>query len=762
MLMVRRESHDSLTESMNKPALMLSPEILNTTLKLSDASVSDSLYAEYVHRLFSETGSAYGIGRISLYSVEAFPQPNVLADAAEQPEESQKEPSDVCFSQLYSWKHPDIFNSRNEDAQQIPFHPYYTRWLEVLQRGERIIGDTGSFPKIEQELLTALNTVSTFIIPDIWEGRLQGFLAFDRLTTQPEPFSEEIQQRLEWLVSSLFSSYHNRLSLAAKQKKIDSLGTQLQSKNQILANLSHEIRTPMNGIVGLAEQLEDLENDLSKRSFLENIKLSAANLMEVLSGIAEFSKSDESNDNVSEDRVGLKSEILPITKLYEEKAAEKNLTLTTTFDENLPAEFIGDYHKIRNVLKNLIDNAIKFTKDGYVKVRFSYLEQEQDPRLVIDVEDSGIGISKDKQTYVFEKYAQIEQGFTRSYSGIGLGLSIVKNTLMLLKGDIELESEAGKGSLFRVGIPIKLLQPEQDQHLSLEPETLRKLRILVVDDHPINRKVVTTILDKWSSTYEVAKNGLEAVQMTQKANFDIILMDIQMPVMDGYDATREIRRLKGNSTIILALTASILKEDEKHCIEVGMDGIIRKPFFPDNLRYWVYKQNTHSRPSQEVAFSPEDQSPVSSTHLNTHSMNEHKTQKSEPDHINLKESGTNMAENSERKTVTDLAYLKDISDGNVEFMDEMVNLFIDQSSGHIESLQEGISSQNYETIAAAAHKMKPVLGYVGINAEYSKIRDIETQAKQNGDLNHIQQLLDELQAVITQANEELKAFLASH
>jgi len=143
-------------------------------------------------------------------------------------------------------------------------------------------------------------------------------------------------------------------------------------------------------------------------------------------------------------------------------------------------------------------------------------------------------------------------------------------------------------------------------------------------------------------------------------------------------------------------------------------------------------------------------------------MNEPEEKKSEPDHINLKDSSTNMAENNARETVTDLAYLKDISDGNVEFMDEMVNLFIDQSSGHIESLQEGISSQNYQTIAAAAHKMKPVLGYVGISAERSKIRDIETEAKQNADLSHIQQLLDELQLVITQANEELKAFLASH
>lgn len=744
---------------------MISPNILNAALRLSDASVPESLYEEYVQHLFSETGSAYNIGRITLYSVEALPLPTPAQKDDKQPDQPEKERT--CFTQLYSWKYPDTFESRNEDARQVPFHPYYTRWLEILQRGEPIIGDTGSFPKIEQELLSALNTVSTFILPAVRAGKLEGFLSFDRLRSHPEPFSETVRANLEWMGNSVFNSYGARVLLAQKQGKIDTLSTQLQSKNQILANLSHEIRTPMNGIVGLAEQLEDLENDLSKRSFLENIKLSAANLMEVLSGIAEFSKSDETNDNISEDKVGIETEILPITRLYEEKASEKKLSLTATFDDNLPAQFLGDYHKIRNILKNLIDNAIKFTREGYVKVRFSYLENDQEPRLVIVVEDSGIGISKDKQTYVFEKYAQIEQGFTRSYSGIGLGLSIVKNTLMLLKGDIELESEAGKGSLFRVSIPIKLLKAEQHEHLSLEPETLRKLRILVVDDHPINRKVVTTILDKWSSTYEVATNGLEAVQMAEKADYDIILMDIQMPVMDGYDATREIRRLKGEGTIILALTASILKEDEQHCIEVGMNGIIRKPFFPDNLRYWVYKQNTKSAADRTAGTDiapdsgPGRESPsFSNTNLET-TMNNHTSSEHENEELGHTRSKAGGSED-EKQMVTDLAYLKDISDGNVEFMDEMVSLFIDQSSGHIESLQEGVNTGDFKTIASAAHKMKPVLGYVGISAENSGIREIEACAKKASDMATIQQRIGHLQSVIQQANDELKQFLASH
>lgn len=738
---------------------ILSPDVLSRIIDLSDASTSDDVYQERIRLLFAETGNVYGIGRITLYAVEEINQALPVSEASATESAAQKpERGELLgFSQIYGWKAPDIFEVRNEDAQEVPFHPYYTRWLNLLQEGSYIIGDTGSFPKIEQELLNALKTLSTFIIPDIQEGKLRGFISFDRLESTESDFSKSLQETLKCIGSFIFNSYRSRIKVAEKQAKIDNLNTQLQAKNQVLANLSHEIRTPMNGIVGLAEQLEDLENDLSKRSFLENIKLSAANLMEVLSGIAEFSKTDESSEDIAEDKVSIESEILPIVRLYEEKAAEKNLKLNAYFDDNLPDQFLADYHKIRNVLKNLIDNAIKFTRQGFVKVTFSYLENDQQPRLVIIVEDSGIGISKDKQSYVFEKYAQIEQGFTRSYSGIGLGLSIVKNTLLLLKGNIELESEAGKGSRFRVSIPVKLLKPDQHKHLSLEPEALQRLRILVVDDHPINRKVVTTILDKWSSTYEVAKNGLEAVELAEKVDFDIVLMDIQMPVMDGYEATRRIRQRKGTQMTILALTASILKEDEQHCIEAGMNGIIRKPFFPDNLRYWVYKQNTNNT----FAGNPpvvENLEGSSSLHTTIDMTDQNNTPAEEPGNDGRTQSGK---EPSAAQAVTNMDYLKDISDGNVEFMNEMINLFIGQSGGHIASLQQGIDEKDYGIIAAAAHKMKPVLGYVGIDPERSKIRTIETLAKEKASEEKLQHLIDELELLIGQANKELKEALDS-
>lgn len=743
---------------MENTTVALSTALLGPLVSATDSHLNASNFAQLLKQILEETGNVYQLGRISLYHVmDTDDGASSEADTGETLKENGQHSKhnelpmhtaaeqNACFSQDYSWNSSTGFEIENKDAQRIPFHPYYTRWLETLKTGNKIVGETSSFPPIEQELLNALDTASTLIIPDCVSGYLRGFIAFDRLSHQSKAFGPDEQDELFWLSRLLFRALENKHHALHQEAEIESYKNRLYSKNQILANLSHEIRTPMNGIVGLAEQLEDLESNMSKRSFIENIKLSAANLMEVLTEIAEFSKSDDPDCDTSEDILSISKELLPVVRLYEEKAADKNLKLSVEVPDNAEIQFLGDYYRIRNVLKNLVDNAIKFTQKGYIKISFLLDELSDGPELVINVEDSGIGISKDKQNYVFEKYAQVEQGFTRSYSGIGLGLSIVKNTLAVLDGSIELQSDAGKGSHFRVHIPVKLVDKELGSRGIVTPETLTSLRFLVVDDHPINRKVVTTILKHWKSSFEVATNGLEAVEKSEKADFDIILMDIQMPVMDGYTAARKIRALKGDKTFILALTASILKEDEQHCLDAGMNGIIRKPFFPDNLRYWIKNLNVQNVPIMNINSTSQD--------------SEFDHHRSEDSAGSASDTGRSSSESADNAKVTDLGYLKDISDGNAEFMQEMINLFIDQSGDHTGNIQEGITNGDYDKIAGAAHKMKPVLGYVGVAPEASMIRDIEIKAKAHDPLQDIQELLDTLNQVVDQANDELKAYL---
>jgi len=643
--------------------------------------------------------------------------------AYEVSEKTADEESD-SFSQALAWSHTKGIEERSQEASQIPVIPYFERWLNVFRDEHIICGRLEDFPNIEQEMIGALGISHILMVPYHQNKKLQGFIALQKLENgrNGEWILPTEVSFFRFMASWLFSSLDKRRSYQQLNEEKIHTESELHSKNQILANLSHEIRTPMNGIVGLAEQLEDLENDLSKRSFLESIKLSAANLMEVLTGIAEFSKSDAKDAPIAYDVVNIERELEPVMIPYKEKAGEKGLGFSYQVKCDYSENIVTDYHKVRNVLKNLLDNAVKFTEKGSISVLVELRETGgSNAELCYTVEDTGIGVPEDKQSYIFEKYAQIEQGLRRSYNGIGLGLSIVKNTLLLLDGSITLDSAPGKGSRFQTIIPVKLAESQDNEDAGTVDFMLSRQRILVVDDHPINRKVVTTLLKKWKTPYKIALNGEEAVEAVQKSDFDIILMDIQMPVMDGYEATRKIRELIGDKVTILALTASILKEDEKNCILAGMDGIIRKPFFPDNLKYWV-KNKKKPKPNR--------------------------SQKAE----------MNTGQNQEQ--ITDLAYLTEVSGGNKEFIDEMVTLFITQSDGHLAGIKTGIEENSYEKIASAAHKMKPVLGYVGISLDDAPIRDIEKLAKENGGMEQIKSYFEVLETLIEQANTELKAYLS--
>jgi len=627
----------------------------------------------------------------------------------------------TSFTQLFRWDYEDGFQKTSRDASRIPMTPYFGRWEMILSQNRNVSGKRAEFPRIEQEFMEAMDINEMILVPCQHAGKLIGFVSYEQVSgycgPQPRPGINEagVSSQAGWL----FSQLRNRNNMAAKTLENTTLKTQLDQKNQILTNLSHEIRTPMNGIVGLAEQLEDLEGDVNKMSFLESIKLSASNLMTVLTGIAEFAATDKNPDmmkpqpKVVEIRPLIEQLVLP----YAEKAKEKKLAFSCTFDPALPGHLHLDFRNLLTVLRNVVDNAVKFTTAGSIRIRVSHSCHLPEPELILQISDTGIGIADDQTSRIFDKYTQIDQGRTRNFSGIGLGLSIVKNTLYIMQGSVEVESVKGEGSVFTLHIPARAAADYSQDMGQHKKAALGKLRILVVDDHPINRKVVTTILKKWGSSFQIAVNGLEAVEIAASQEFDIILMDIHMPVMDGYEATRKIRQVKGDKVVILALTASILKEDEATCQEVGMNGVIRKPFFPDNLLSWVY-------------------TPVPKKNDNV---------------------GINKM--SDEKTVTDLSYLENISDGNKEFIDEMVNLFIDQSSGHLDALNNGIQAKNYTTIAQAAHKMKPVLEYVGITPDTSRIKELEEQAKLEGDFSQMKTLLNTLGDVVEQARNELNEYL---
>jgi len=365
-----------------------------------------------------------------------------------------------------------------------------------------------------------------------------------------------------------------------------------RAKSMFLASMSHEIRTPLNGIVGMIDILKYTRNFDKFDEYLEIIEISADNLLTIINDILDFSKIESDQIELENIQFNIRNEVATVVKLLGLKASGNGLDFTTGIDEAVPDVIVGDPVRFKQILINLVNNAIKFTEKGFVKVHIERLSHTKENILLIcRVIDSGIGISDDGKTRLFKEFSQTDKSTTRRYGGTGLGLAISKKLTEMMKGEMGVESEMGKGSEFWFRIELGLVH---DGEISIVPArkqiklASKALNILLVDDNAINRKVALFNLQKLGHRVESAENGLEAVEKFTAGQFDVVLMDIMMPVMDGYDATREIRRQEDERQFpkkarIIAMTANAEKGEMDKCIDLGMDDYICKPFRPDDL-----------------------------------------------------------------------------------------------------------------------------------------------------------------------------------
>lgn len=367
-----------------------------------------------------------------------------------------------------------------------------------------------------------------------------------------------------------------------------------EAKSDFLSIMSHEIRTPLNAIIGLIYIMEK-ENSLS--SFQENIEVlnySAHNLFLLINNILDFNKIEAGKVELENIPFNLKELIQQITKSLQVKAEENSNKLEIEFDKNFTPNVISDPLRIGQILTNLISNAIKFTRDGVIKIKIDQLEvNKNNSKFKVQVIDNGIGIELDKFEQIFQKFEQAEQTTTRKFGGTGLGLVISKKLLQLLDSDIELQSEIGKGSNFSFVLNVPYISNSSDlksdilYHDYIE-ENLEGMRVLLVEDNLINVKVAEKILTQWNVTVDVALNGLIATEKYEPGKYDIILMDLAMPVMDGYEATINIR-LKDVSVPIIALTASASYGYLEKAMLLGINEYIIKPFNPKELNLKLRK-----------------------------------------------------------------------------------------------------------------------------------------------------------------------------
>lgn len=392
-----------------------------------------------------------------------------------------------------------------------------------------------------------------------------------------------------------------------------------RAKEDFLSTMSHEIRTPLNAVIGLTNLLLDKNPREDQKENLNSLSFSAKNLLALINDILDFSKLEAGKEHLTVTDFDLPALLLNLKQAHQPLADAKQTSLELSVDERIPFRIAADQLKISQVLHNLVSNAVKFTSGGTITISVDLRKQEQDDLwLDFEIKDTGIGISKEKLEHIFEKFAQAESSTVRQYGGTGLGLSITRLLLELMGSEIHLDSTPGEGSRFYFSLPVK--QAMIQTHSSTLPEEfeeikdLRSHKLLLVEDVEINRKIIIQFMENWWQVRpDEARNGQEAVEMAKLTNYDLILMDIRMPVMDGYEATREIRKLPQYKNIpILALTADKNQEVQQADHKTKFSGLLTKPFEPLDLKKKILlhlplsQNNDSTLDLQPEVFSYED------------------------------------------------------------------------------------------------------------------------------------------------------------
>ena len=359
--------------------------------------------------------------------------------------------------------------------------------------------------------------------------------------------------------------------LEAPQSELDQL------KGQFLASLNHEIRTPLSGIMGMADLLLETNLDDEQREYVNAARLCAENLFEILNATLQYSSLEAGQFHLDESEFSLKELLDSALNQHAVRAQAKGLRLISTLEAGLPETMLGDAPRLRELLGHLVANAIKFTHAGSVELRVT-LERRgvEGNRLVIEVRDTGIGIAAESLDAIFESFRQVDGGLSRNYPGLGLGLALVRKLAALMNGQVEVQSDPGKGSTFTVRLPVR--QPAEPSHETVLSVNGTRPAILAVEDNPVGLTVLRHALERRSADVDCAMSGLAAVNLAKNRRYDLVLMDLQMPEMDGLEATRAIRKLPGYATVpILALTANSSDEIRARCLHAGMQAFLSKP-----------------------------------------------------------------------------------------------------------------------------------------------------------------------------------------
>ncbi len=436
--------------------------------------------------------------------------------------------------------------------------------------------------------------IESYIGSPLWvAGKKYGTICFFSSEKRISPFTENevdfMRLVARWVGTTLERSYTQRQIITAREEAEEAT----QAKTDFLSTMSHEIRTPMNAVIGMTHLLMEENPRDDQLKSLKTLKFSADLLLSLINDILDFSKIESGKIELEFVDFNLKNMLHGIKAAQGTKAQEKHVKLKLRWDEDVPLMVVGDMTRLGQIINNLVSNAVKFTQEGEVSIEIDLIEEkEHKVRLSFKVRDTGIGISENQIEAIFEEFSQASSSTTRKFGGTGLGLAITKKLLELQGSQIEVTSEVGVGSVFSFKLELrksnKVVNEAGATKSNIEfGQSLEGLRVLLVEDNPVNQYVVTRFIKKWEASLDIANNGQEAVEKVKQKSYDVILMDIQMPIMDGYESTKQIRaweqQEEKDPVYIIALTASATLAAKDKVKELGMDEFLTKPFDPKEL-----------------------------------------------------------------------------------------------------------------------------------------------------------------------------------